>query len=221
MKKSIKGGTKPLSIALSCAILVQFTCLPAIAQAIPTESQPIPTELNLVVVEGEGAINNVRQRLGREPIVQVEDENHKPIAGAAVVFTLPTEGVTGEFLKGQKTLMIMTDSQGRAAAKGFKINQVPGTLQIHVTASYKGLTARTNIVQIVEGPPIHGTKGVGHSSSGKWIALLAVVGGAAAGGVVYATSRKSPAAVTVVTPPPPTVIPIGITPGTGTIAPPH
>ena len=38
--------------------------------------------LNLVVVEGEGQINNIKQRSAREPVVQVQDENHKPVAGA-------------------------------------------------------------------------------------------------------------------------------------------
>ena len=32
------------------------------------------------IVEGEGAINNIRLRTAREPIVQVEDENRKPVA---------------------------------------------------------------------------------------------------------------------------------------------
>ena len=59
------------------------------------------------------AINNIRQRVSREPVVQVEDENHKPVAGAVVVFTLPTEGATGEFGNGSKNLTVTTDAQGR------------------------------------------------------------------------------------------------------------
>ena len=55
-------------------------------------------ELNTVVVEG--AINNVRQRAARAPVVRVEEQNHKPIAGAAVAFTLPTGGASGEFSNG-------------------------------------------------------------------------------------------------------------------------
>ena len=55
--------------------------LPATAQVAPM--------LNLVVLEGEGATNNIRQRTAREPIVRVEDENHRPVAGAIVVFTCP------------------------------------------------------------------------------------------------------------------------------------
>ena len=35
------------------------------------QAQPVPTKLNILIVEGEGAINNVRQRTAREPIVQV------------------------------------------------------------------------------------------------------------------------------------------------------
>src|ERR1035437_7549766 len=55
-------------------------------------------ELNTVVVEG--AINNVRQRAARAPGVRVEEQNHKPIAGAAVAFTLSTVCASGEFSNG-------------------------------------------------------------------------------------------------------------------------
>ena len=44
---------------------------------IPATAQVAPM-LNLVVLEGEGATNNIRQRTARDPVVQVEDENHKP-----------------------------------------------------------------------------------------------------------------------------------------------
>src|ERR1035437_4688871 len=103
MNIHLKYGTKSLALGLS--FLIAFP---------PLHAQTLPTDLNIVVVEGEGAINNVRQRVAREPVVRVEDENHKPIAGAAVVFTLPTEGATGEFSNGGKSLTMITDSQGRA-----------------------------------------------------------------------------------------------------------
>jgi hypothetical protein len=180
--------------------------------------------LGIVVVAGEGAILDVHQRAGTDPVVRIEDQNHSPISGAIVVFTLPTEGATGEFAAGSKSLTVTTDAQGQAVGKGLKINQVPGKLQIHVTVSYKGLSARTNIIEFVEGPAIHGTQGVGgHKGKGKWIAIVALIGAGAAGGAVAAMSGKNSSASpsTVVTPPTPTVNPIGITPGTGTIAPPH
>src|ERR1700750_980899 len=78
--------------------------------------------LNLVVVEGEGAINNVRQRTARDPIIRGEDENHKPVGGAAVVFTLPSQGAGGSFASGAQTLTVMSNNQGLAVARGFKPN---------------------------------------------------------------------------------------------------
>src|SRR6202166_2443991 len=108
------------SVGLSDLLILQLGHPPAPAQA------PAAPKLNLVIVEGDGAINNVRQRTAREPIVQVEDENHKPVAGAAVVFLLPDHGATGVFANGSRTLTVMTDSQGRAVAHGFHPNHVQG-----------------------------------------------------------------------------------------------
>ena len=85
--------------------------------------------LNIVVVEGECAINNIRQRTAREPIVQVEDENHKPVAGAAVTFTLPSRGAGGIFPNGSRTLTVLSDEQGRAAARGLQPNTVKAWLK--------------------------------------------------------------------------------------------
>src|ERR1039458_4480390 len=195
MNIHLKYGTKSLALGLS--FLIAFP---------PLHAQTLPTELNIVVVEGEGAINNVRQRVAREPVVRVEDENHKPIAGAAVVFTLPTEGATGEFSNGGKSLTMITDSQGSATAKGLRLNQVAGKMPIHVNASYRGLTARTSITQFSVLPP--GAKasssGGGH---GGLIAILVVLGAAAAGGGAYFATRKANSATVGI--PPPTVSPIG------------
>jgi hypothetical protein len=156
-------------------------CLWANAQA------QVAPMLNLVVIEGEGAINNVRQRTAREPIVQVQDENHKPIAGAIVTFTLPSRGASGVFANGSQTLTVTTDQQGQAVARGLRPNTVKGQMQIRVNASHNGQTATTNITQTnavvaaAAGAAAHG------AVSGKLIAVLAVVGAAAAGGAVYAT----------------------------------
>jgi hypothetical protein len=204
MNTHLKYGTK--SLALGLAFLITLP---------PLHAQPLPTELNIVVVEGEGAINNVRQRVAREPVVRVEDENHKPIAGAAVVFTLPTEGATGEFSNGGKSLTMITDSQGRATAQSLRLNQVAGKMPIHVNASYRGLTARTSITQFSVLPP--GAKASsGGGGHGGLIAVLVVLGAAAVGGGAYFATHKNASSGTVGIPPP-TVVPIGITPGTGTI----
>jgi hypothetical protein len=71
-----------------------------------------------VIVEGEGAINNVRQRIAREPIVEVVDENKNPVPGALVTFLLPQNGAGAVFADGSRMMTVMTDESGRAVARG-------------------------------------------------------------------------------------------------------
>ena len=198
---------QPLPIFLSFLVAFPVGSLPAAAQA-------LPPQLNIVVLQGEGAINKPRQRVARDPVIRVEDEDKKPLAGVAVVFALPTEGASGEFTNGAKTLAVMTDSKGEAVAQGLRTNQVGGKLVIYVTASAQGRTAAATISQTTAG-----ASAVSASSSsgghGKLIAILILLGAAGAGGGAYAATRKSGST----TPSAPS--PIGITPGTGTIAPPH
>src|SRR5260221_45644 len=74
----------PHCLFLIILLLLNFRGLPIRGQT--------PTSLQIVIVEGEGAINNVKQRVNREPIVLVEDETHNPVAGASVTFFLPNKG---------------------------------------------------------------------------------------------------------------------------------
>jgi hypothetical protein len=153
-------------------------------------AQTAPARLNLIVVEGDGAINNIRQRTAREPIVQVEDENHKPVAGAVVVFLLPNQGAGATFANGAHTLTVITDAQGRAVARGLRPNTGQGQFQIHVNASFNGQTASATISQ----SNAAGAAGAGAAAaggiSGKLIAVLVVVGAAAAAGIAYAATHS-------------------------------
>src|SRR5204862_7661711 len=103
--------------------------------------------IELVVMQGEGVTTGVRQRVAHDPVVKLEDDDHRPIAGAAVVFALPVSGASGEFFNGAKNLTAVTDENGLAVARGLRTNDVPGKLQIYVTASYRGLRARALIGQ--------------------------------------------------------------------------
>lgn len=184
--------------------LVLTFCLWANAQVAPM--------LNLVVVEGEGAINNIRQRTAREPIVQVQDENHRPVAGAIVTFVLPNNGASGVFSNGARTLTVTTDNQGQAVARGLRPNGVKGQMQIRVNANHNGQTANTTINQtnaIIAGA-------AAGASSGKLIAILAAVGAAAAAGAVIATRSGGNG-----TPNAPPVAPTTISAGGSSVGPPR
>jgi hypothetical protein len=147
-----------------------------------------PAELNIVIVEGEGATNNIRQRTAREPIVQVEDENHKPVAGAAVVFTLPSHGAGGVFANSAHTLTTVTNDQGQAVARGFQTNGAKGPYQMRVSASKNGQTATANINMVNVAAAAGAGAGAGAAAgiSGKLIAVIAIVAAVAAGGAIAA-----------------------------------
>jgi hypothetical protein len=151
----------------------------------PAWAQQAVTGLSITIVEGEGAINNVRQRVNREPIVQVEDQNHRPVAGAVVIFFLPDQGASGTFPDGSRMLMTVTDNQGRAAARGIRPNSQSGQMQIRVTASFQGVIASSLITQ--SNVAAATAAGSGLSAGAKWAIILGIAGGAAAGGIFVAT----------------------------------
>jgi hypothetical protein len=140
------------------------------------QAAPPPKSLQIVILDGEGALNNVKQRTAHEPIVEVQDENHKPVAGAAVIFLLPNSGAGGTF-NGALSFSTITDADGKAVAQGLTPNKITGKYQIHVRAKYNELTAEAaitqeNILEQTSGPSHAG----GHPML-KWVLL----GGAAVG----------------------------------------
>ena len=123
-------------------------CIFFLGSQLTAHAQSPSAKLNLIVVEGEGAINNISHRVAREPIIQVEDENRKPVAGAAVTFILPDGGASGVFLDGSRSLITVTDESGRAVARGLQTNRLAGKFQIRVTASFQGQVGSAVIHQV-------------------------------------------------------------------------
>ena len=143
-----------------------------------------PVKLNIVIVEGDGAINNIQQRVAREAIVQVNDENDRPVAGALILFSLPTSGPGGTFANGN-VISVASDAAGRATAT-YTPNSVGGSFQINVTASFQGLTATAVIQQ---------RNNSSGNSEGLSTTTIVMIAGAAAAAVAIGVvaSRKGEA----------------------------
>jgi len=174
----------------------------AVAQAggAPAQAPAQPNKLFIQILDGEGALNDIRSRTAREPIVQIEDENHKPIAGAVVLFTTPGSGPSGVFSNGLTTFQTTTGADGRAAAQGLKPNNVTGQFQIQVSATYGNLSSVAVINQTNTGkgsPQSHAS----HGLSVKVITIVGVIaGGAVATGVLLSQNGGHSTTITPGTP---------------------
>ena len=208
-RRRLPQASRLLCTMLAGILAITYSTPPAGAQA------PEPKQLTISILEGEGAINNIRQRTAREAIVQVQDENHKPVAGVAVTFFLADHGASGVFSNGSQSMTVLTDANGQAAMRCMVPNQLQGKMEIRVTARLGNLNADAVITQ---------TNGAGAAAaggaalSGKAIALI-VVGAvaAAAVGIVLATRGGSSASTPSTIPAGPTAPAVVITPGTPTV----
>ncbi|HEY3840802.1 MAG TPA: hypothetical protein VGL72_29720 [Bryobacteraceae bacterium] len=153
--------------------------------------------IHVVVLEGDGAINNVRASHAKEPLVRVEDANNRGVPGAIVTFVVPSGGPGVLFGDAGTTLTLTTDDRGEVVVRAVRPNRNAGSFQIHVTASKDGKKATALIAQTNVDPGSH--------TSSRKIAILALIGGAAAAGAAVAlhggksSSAASSAPGTVVT----------------------
>ena len=169
--------TYMMALMLCCASL-QLATAPGVAQ-----SAPVPSKLFIQVLEGEGALNDMRSRTTREPIVQVQDENHKPIAGVVIIFTTPSSGASATFSNGLTSLQTVTDAEGKAIAAGFKPNGISGSYQIRVQANWNQLTTTSVINQTNTKQSSTSTQTVHAARAFPLKAVLIVAAVAAAAGV--------------------------------------
>jgi hypothetical protein len=135
--------------------------------------------ITIQVVEGQGAINNVKRGTAFDPVIEVHDQRGKPVPGASVVFTLPSDGPSASFPDGSKTQITRTDENGRASARGMRPNSTAGEFDIRVKATYAGQTAVSTLTQTNAAPAA-----AERSSAKKWVVLIGLAGGAAAAGMV-------------------------------------
>src|SRR3954449_8751834 len=108
---STKVRSTSITSVLMTLILVES--LPTLAAQVAGSTQ----DLTIQIIEGQGAINNVKRGTAFEPVVEVHDKQGNAVSGASVIFTLPAVGPSATFPDGSKTLMTRTDASGRATAR--------------------------------------------------------------------------------------------------------
>ena len=186
------GTGARLVALLVVSLLLLEPAAPLQAQSTPDNAPP--SSLQIVILDGEGALNNIQERTAREPIVQVQDEKHRPLAGALVLFAIHggAGGAGAAFEGGASTLSVLTDANGLARAAGLLANNLQGSWQIQVTASMGNLTTTTVIHEsnVVPSPQSQlnnaaKTKPSIHWPFSKPVTLTIVGGLVVAGAVIY------------------------------------
>jgi hypothetical protein len=187
---------------------------PANAPATPIAPLPVIKNLKILVLAGNGEMNDLERRVMAPLVVQVLDQNDRPVEGAEVVFRFPGSGPGATFQGGKTSQTVRSNGTGEAAAVNWIASNEVGTFEIRVTASYGNEFGETtikmsNVTRIVEGAK----KGKqAHWYSPTWV-KVALIGGAAGAvvGIVLATrgggshSAGSGTVPITVTPGPPTV----------------
>ncbi|MES2390173.1 MAG: hypothetical protein V4555_00930 [Acidobacteriota bacterium] len=200
----VAATARPLLAAVLIALFCTrpaFAMVPAATEDDSLPSAPLPSapspagpqKLEITILDGEGALNNIKQRVAREPIVQVQDENHKPVAGALILFSVrPGYNGASATFNGGATFSTRTDANGQAVGTGLLPNAIKGNFTITVTATLGALTVVALIHQM------NGSGGGGsnnsQSSSGAnatatvahhgWVKWVLISGGVAGGAVL-------------------------------------
>jgi hypothetical protein len=164
--------------------LIRAVATLALSLGIASAANQKPLQVN--VLDGEGSFNDIKRGQARTPVVEVQDDDGRPVQGVKVVFQLPDMGASGSFGDGSRTLVATTDAQGRATATGLKPNKVEGTYLIVVTASKDGAVGRAEIRQ--NNTMAGGDQSMQSGGHGKLKILIAIAG--AAGGVAIAAARS-------------------------------
>src|SRR5215467_11816822 len=111
-----------LPLAVLCQLLV--------LQAAFSQPQTPQQGIRIIVLEGEGARNVTEQIAPRPLSVRIQDGNGRPVGGAAVTFTAPESGPSGEFSNDSRVLRVVTGPDGIANAGTFHPNSAEGPYQI-------------------------------------------------------------------------------------------
>jgi hypothetical protein len=156
---------------------------------------PMVQSLKVTALAGNHAMNDLERGLMSPLVVQVLDQNDRPVEGAEVVFRFPLNGPGATFRGGNTSQTVRTNGQGQAAAVNWTANDQVGDFSVRVTAAYgnqlgETTVTMTNVTRIV-GNAKGGRKQTKWYSS-KWVKIALIAGAAATvAGIVLATRGGS------------------------------
>ena len=217
----------PQFLALLLALMPVLADAQPPQPAAPPANQPAPAPqpvalptvagLKVISLAGKGETNDLERKLMAPLVIEVLDQQDRPVENAEVVFRFPLQGPGATFPGGRTTQTVRTNAQGQAAALNWMANDQVGRFEVHVNASYANQVGDTtfsmyNATKVAEKEATIGRiqEKRGGWFSPTWVKIAVIGGGAAlAAGIILATrggSKTGPASPTVtITPGPPIV----------------
>jgi hypothetical protein len=186
----------------------------------PPAGLPVIEGLKVIPLAGKNEVNDIERKVMAPLVVQIVDQNDRPVESAEVVFRFPLQGPSAAFPGGKTSLTVRTNSQGQAAAMNWMANTEVGRFEVHVNASYGNQVGEVTFSMSNATKVVRSNASVtGAQEKRSWFAptwvKIAVIGGAVAvvAGVVLATRGGSS--------PAPKTSTVTISPGSPSIGGPH
>jgi len=154
--------------ALSLALVALLVCAPSASAQLSAASSD---QIELRIVSGSGAEFQPGSQQKQRLVMQVVNQDERPLAGVAVTFQLPDDGPSGLFGNGQRSIVAFTNDEGEASITGVKWNNYSGPVSIRVTA-VKGMAHAGTLlpVRLTAGsgkPPVPNADRISQSDSPK------------------------------------------------------
>jgi hypothetical protein len=162
------------------------------APTLPVGQPATIQSLKVVPLAGEGEMNDLQSGVMAPLVVQVLDQESRPVEGADVTFRFPIQGPGAAFADQKNSQTVRTNADGQASATGWTANRMVGRFQVQVTASRgnelgTAVLSMTNVTALTE----DGKKKRKSLWSSKWTKIGVIAGAAAIVAVVILATRGS------------------------------
>ncbi len=189
-----------------CQFLVLLLALPPTvaaqsqAPALPVGQPSAIQSLKVIPLAGDGETNDLQRRVMAPLVVQVLDQESRPVEGADVTFRFPIQGPSAAFADQKNSQTVRTNADGQASATGWTANTMVGRFQVQVTASRgnelgTAVLFMTNVTTLTE----EGKKKRKSLWSSKWTKIGVIAGAAAIVAVVILATRSNGNGTTTIT----------------------
>ena len=154
---------------------------------------PLIKDLKVMVLAGNGENNDLERRIMAPLVVQVLDQNDRPVQSGEVTFAFPASGPGATFPGGKTSSTVRTNGTGEAAALNWIANGQAGSFEVHVSVIYgnesgEATVKMNNVTHLAAGPSLGTVQTTNAKASSHWysptwvkIALIAGVAGIGAG----------------------------------------